>query len=271
MNTQDNVAYHINENGYYIYDISGAGLKQNYGDYTTDDHQVWQTLYERQMENLLGGVFTSEYIKGLEMLGFDSKKIANFEDINQLLKQASGWSIYVVLGLIPIKEFFELMKNQKFCATTWLRKKDQLDYLEEPDMFHDVFGHVPLLTNKPLCNFIQGLSNIALKYIDNQYIIDLIGRIYWFTIEFGLVKENDILKIYGAGIISSAGETDYSLNSPIPQRVPYSVEEMLNTPFHKDHYQTKYFVLDSFEQLENSIPEIDEKIAKIHQDMLVKA
>ncbi len=270
MNTEAKIAYQKNDNGYYIYDISGAGLKQNYNDYSADDHQVWQTLYEKQIKNLVNGAVTEDYLKGLELLGFDSKKIPNFDEVNELLIKASGWNIYVVLGLIPTKEFFELMKNKKFCATTWLRRKDQMDYLEEPDMFHDVFGHVPLLSNKSLCNFIQGLSNIALKYIDNQDIIDLIGRVYWFTIEFGLIKENNILKIYGAGIISSAGETDYSLNSPIPERLPYNVEKMLDSSFFKDNYQTKYFVLDSFEQLENSLPEIEERIDKIHQNMVAE-
>jgi phenylalanine-4-hydroxylase len=134
--------------------------------------------------------------------------------------------------------------------------------LEEPDMFHDVFGHVPLLTNQPLCNFLVDLSKIALKYIDSEIAIELIARLYWYTVEFGLIQEKEGLRIYGAGILSSSGETDYSLYSDIPQRVPFDVQEILDTPYIKDKYQMKYFVIDSYEQLYSSVPEIDRLVTK---------
>jgi len=138
----------------------------------------------------------------------------------------------------------------------------QLDYLEEPDMFHDVFGHVPLLTNPDLCHFLESLSRIALRYIDNALAIELVSRIYWYTVEFGLIKEGGYLRIYGAGILSSAGETEYSLKSPVPQRVPYVVKQVMNTPYIKDKYQSIYFIITSYEELYNSISEIESCIAE---------
>jgi phenylalanine-4-hydroxylase len=236
-------------------------MRQEYDKYTADDFEVWQTLFERQMKALPGKA-TQEYLEGIKRVGFVADRIPNFDEVNEKLKAYTGWRIYVVPGLIPNKEFFELMRDGNFCATTWLRRKDQLDYLEEPDMFHDVFGHVPLLTNQPLCNFLVDLSKIALKYIDSEIAIELIARLYWYTVEFGLIQEKEGLRIYGAGILSSSGETDYSLYSDIPQRVPFDVQGILDTPYIKDKYQMKYFVIDSYEQLYSSVPEIDKLVTK---------
>lgn len=232
-----------------------SNMRQEYEKYTAEDFEVWRILFERQMKALPGKA-TQEYLDGIERVGFVAERIPNFEEVNERLQKYTGWRIYVVPGLLPNKEFFELMREGNFCATTWLRKMNQLDYLEEPDMFHDVFGHVPLLTNKPLCNFLVDLSKIALEHIDSEVAIELIARLYWYTVEFGLIQEPQGLRIYGAGILSSSGETDYSLYSDIPQRVPFNVAEILDTPYIKDRYQSKYFVIDSFEQLYASVPEI---------------
>ncbi|GAB4128867.1 MAG: hypothetical protein OHK0045_07160 [Raineya sp.] len=230
-------------------------MRQEYEKYTTEDFEVWRILFERQMKALPGKA-TQEYLEGIKRVGFVADRIPNFEEVNVQLQKYTGWRIYVVPGLLPNKEFFELMRDGNFCATTWLRKMNQLDYLEEPDMFHDVFGHVPLLTNKPLCKFLEDLSLIALEHIDSEIAIELIARLYWYTVEFGLIREPAGLRIYGAGILSSSGETDYSLYSDIPERVPFNVSEILDTPYIKDRYQSKYFVIDSFEQLYASVPEI---------------
>jgi phenylalanine-4-hydroxylase len=230
-------------------------MRQEYDQYTAEDHQVWKILFERQMPNL-PKVATSEYLKGIERVGFVADHIPNFEEVNQRLKPLTGWQLHVVPGLIPNREFFELMSNRNFCATTWLRTMAQLDYLQEPDMFHDVFGHVPLLTNLPLCNFLADLSRIALRFVENEHVIELISRVYWYTVEFGLIREEGKLKIYGAGILSSVGETKYCLGD-IPERVPYNVREILHTPYIKEKYQEKYFVIDSYEQLYGSVGEIE--------------
>jgi phenylalanine-4-hydroxylase len=204
----------------------------------------------------LPGAAIQEYIEGIKRVNFVADRIASFEETNKHLASYTGWEIVVVPGLIPDKDFFELLSNRKFPASTWLRKMSELDYLEEPDMFHDVFGHVPLLTNNDVVSYLQELSIIALRYIDNPWAIELMSRIYWFTVEFGLIRENGQLRIYGAGILSSKGETVYSLRNDAPERHPFNVEKILNTPFRKDTYQKEYFVLDSFAQLSGCIPEL---------------
>ena len=234
-------------------------MDQAYNKYTDEDFKVWRILFERQMEQI-PVVASQEYIAGLQKIKFTASEIPHFKKTNVLLSELTGWRLHVVKGLIPNKEFFELMSNRFFPATTWLRTLAQLDYLEEPDMFHDVFGHVPMLTNQPLCNFLAELSRIALRFIDNPHAIEIISRLYWFTIEFGLINENGKLKIYGAGILSSRGESHYALKSPVPQRVPFNVREMFDTPYIKEKYQDKYFVIDSYEQLFGSIPAIEETL-----------
>jgi len=136
---------------------------------------------------------------------------------------------------------------------------EQLDYLEEPDMFHDVFAHTPLLTNKSYCDFFKGIGDIALKHINDPHFIELLGRIYWFTIEFGLIKEKGQLKIYGAGILSSVGETKHALSQD-SQKLEFSVENMISSSYRTDIIQDKYFVIDSFEQLIESLPLIEKSI-----------
>ncbi|MES2732603.1 MAG: phenylalanine 4-monooxygenase [Bacteroidota bacterium] len=242
-----------------LYHSTLSPMRQEYEKYTVEDHQVWKILFERQIKNL-PDVATAEYMRGIDKVGFVADRIPQFEEVNQRLIPLTNWQLHVVPGLIPNREFFELMSSRHFCATTWLRKMSQLDYLEEPDMFHDVFGHVPLLTNQPLCNFLEDLSRIALRFVENPHVIELISRIYWFTVEFGLIREEGQLKIYGAGILSSVGETKYCLSGSgdeIPVRVPYNVRQVLDTPYIKSKFQEKYFVIESYEQLFGSIQEIE--------------
>jgi phenylalanine-4-hydroxylase len=256
--------FECNANGYYL-NTKSIALRQEYDQYSEEDHKVWQILYERQMPNLPDKA-THVYLETVKAVGFEPNAVPRFDVINQVLGKATGWAIHVVPGLIPARDFFELLIERKFCATTWLRKMDELDYLEEPDMFHDVFGHVPLLTNQALCDFVVKLSELALKYFDNQALVDAITRLYWYTIEFGLIQEEGGLRIYGAGILSSKGETDYSLFDPRPDRYPYNPRVMMQTDFIKEHYQERYFVIDSYEQLYQSVGEIE----SILEEMLKK-
>lgn len=247
--------FEADANGYYL-NAKSIALRQEYDKYKEEDHQVWQILYERQMPNLPDKA-TQAYLDGIQKIGFKSNEVPRFEDINKALQETTGWQIHVVPGLIPAREFFELLADRKFCATTWLRKMNELDYLEEPDMFHDVFGHIPLLTNQSLCDFVVRLSKTALKHFESQAALDAIARLYWYTIEFGLIQEQNGLRIYGAGILSSRGETDYSLFDTHPQHFPYNPRVVMQTPFIKERYQDQYFVIESFEQLYNSMEEID--------------
>ncbi|MEW6469895.1 MAG: phenylalanine 4-monooxygenase [Bacteroidota bacterium] len=236
-------------------------MKQIYSNYTNEDHQVWQILFDRQVNNL-SKVASKEYLSGIEKVGFTRTRIPDFDETNALLAKQTGWSLHVVPGIIPVKEFFGLLIQKKFSATTWLRKMHQLDYIEEPDMFHDVFGHVPLLSNTSFSNFVHGLSRIAVKHMGNDYAQELLGRIYWFTLEFGLIREDDELRIYGAGICSSVGETRHSL-SDASQKLPFSVGEMLRTPFRNDRIQDKYFVIGSFDELFRSLPLIEAELERL--------
>ncbi len=233
-------------------------ITQQYENYTSEDFSVWKILYERQIKNLKETV-TEKYLDGLKKINFIADEIPHFDATNKTLESLTGWHIVAVPGIIPDKDFFLLLNEKKFPATCWLRKLSQLDYLEEPDMFHDVFGHIPLLTDKSYCNFLSGLSNIALKHIDNAEVIELLSRIYWFTIEFGLIKEHNQTKIYGAGIISSSGETKYSLSDK-PAHHVFDLKTVLNTAFYKDHIQEQYFIIDSFDALYNCLPQLEEEI-----------
>lgn len=235
-------------------------LVQDYDKYTEEDFKVWKLLYERQYPELPGAA-VNDYLQGIRRVDFMPDRIPRFDETNKLLSSFTGWELVVVPGLIPDKAFFELLANKKFPASTWLRKLSELDYLEEPDMFHDVFAHVPLLTNHYLTDFLQELSKIALKHIENPWAIELMSRIYWFTVEFGLIMEKGRLRIYGAGILSSKGETHYSLHDDKPDRFPFDVEQILNSPYRKDVFQEKYFVIESFKQLADCIPELDKQMA----------
>lgn len=227
---------------------------QIYSDYTDEDFRVWKILFDRQMD-ILSQTVSRNYLDALKIVNFRNDKIPDFNEVNSTLNDLTGWNLHVVPNISPQKEFFKYLSEKKFTATCWLRSFEQLDYIEEPDMFHDVFAHVPLLSNTAYCNFFKGISDIALEHIDDPKAIELLGRIYWFTIEFGLIRENDKLKIYGAGIISSNGETKHCLSNEC-EKLNFDVNKIMSTNFRTDILQDKYFVIDSFDQLYNALPEI---------------
>lgn len=231
-------------------------MRQIYDNYNDEDFEVWKILFDRQMKQFPTHA-SHAYREGLKIADFETGIIPDFKETNQILQDTTGWQLAVVPGIVPDYTFFELMANRRFPATTWLRKMRELDYLEEPDMFHDVFAHVPLLTNQPFVDFLEALSKIGLNYVGNDYAIELLSRVYWFTVEFGLIQEKEGLRIYGAGILSSAGETKFSLSEEPPKHA-FSVEHMLDTPYRKDKFQTEYFITESYEQLYESIPEIEQ-------------
>ena len=227
------------------------GLTQNYSAYTDEDRLVWKTLFNRQIKQL-EKVADHEYLNGLDKIGFSAEQIPNFDEVNKLLKKNTGWEIIVVPGIIDQPNFFNMLSNKQFPSSTWLRKMSELDYLSEPDMFHDAFGHIPLLTNPTFCDFYQELGKVGVKYIDHPEIIEKLGRIYWFTVEFGLIKNGNQLKIYGAGILSSIGETKFSLSNE-PKRISFDIMEVMNTDFDNTKIQELYFIIDSYEELLSSI------------------
>lgn len=236
-------------------------LQQDYAAYSRADHKVWQILYGRQMKKLPGKA-SAAFLTGLELVGFQERSIPDFNEVNKRLEKLTGWRLCGVPGIVDNRTFFEMLGRRLFPATTWLRSMAQLDYLEEPDMFHDVFAHVPLLANPDFCSFLEGLSRIASRWIENPEAVELLSRIYWYTVEFGLIKEDGELRIYGAGILSSNGESDYCLQADLP-RYPFDVGQVLKTPYIKEKFQEAYFIIDSYEQLDASLPLIAEEMASV--------
>jgi phenylalanine-4-hydroxylase len=231
-------------------------MKQHYDRYTNEDQLVWKTLYEQQIDQVMKYA-SQDYIKGMQRCNFTNDRIPNIEELNQVLLSATGWTIEIVPGLIDNFLFFKLLSEKKFPASTWMRKMESLDYLEEPDMFHDVFSHAPLLTNTQFCEFLVALANTALEFIEDENAIELISRIYWYSVEFGLIMENAELKIYGAGILSSRSETHFAIHDDLPSRIRFNVPKILQTPYVKDKFQQQYFIIDSYKELYECIVELE--------------
>ena len=219
---------------------------QNHAAYTAADHSTYRRLYERQSA-LLPGLASEAFIAALPSLGIKDH-IPRFEEINERLRPATGWEIVGVPGLIPEVPFFTLLAHRKFPVTDWIRTPAEFDYIVEPDIFHDLFGHVPLLFNPVFADYVQRYGEGGLRAADLG-ACELLSRLYWYTIEFGLIQEAGGLRAYGAGILSSAGELDYAVRSPVPQRLPLQLERTMRTRYSIDSYQGTYFVIDSFGQL----------------------
>ena len=227
---------------------------QIYKNYTREDYKVWKILFNKRLENLQG-IVAEEFLDALKVLNFKAEKIPNFVEINSILRSTTGWSIKTVPNISPPEEFFSFLSTKKFTATCWLRSIEQIDYLEEPDMFHDVFAHVPLLSNKDYTNFFKEMGEIAMSVIEDPKKLEKLQRIYWFTIEFGLIKKNNDFKIYGAGIISSDEESKNALSKK-SKKLEFDVKKIMNHPFRIDIVQDTYYYINSFDQLTSSIAEI---------------
>ena len=219
---------------------------QDYASYTAADHDTYRRLYERQRA-LLPGLASQAFIEALPSLGA-SDRIPRFEEVNERLYKATGWELVGVPGLIPEVPFFTLLANRQFPVTDWIRKPEEFEYIVEPDIFHDLFGHVPLLFNPVFADYVQRYGQGGLK-AQGLGSCEMLSRLYWYTIEFGLIREAGELRAYGAGILSSSGELAYSVQSPEPQRIPLALERTMRTRYKIDTYQQTYFVIDSFEQL----------------------
>jgi phenylalanine-4-hydroxylase len=228
-------------------------MKQIYDNYTNEDQLVWKILFERQTVNLKDKG-CNEYLDALnEMkLALNPNQVPDFDKLNSTLKQKTGWSIEVVKGLIPPEDFFHLLAEKRFCSSTWLRTMKQLDYLEEPDMFHDIFGHIPLLMNEEYANFMYKFGALGKKHSGNELHVQMLQRLYWFSIEFGLMCTPKGNKIYGAGIASSFGEAIHSLSDKVDVR-KFNLEEIMHKSFCTSEIQTTYYSINSFEELYSSL------------------
>ncbi len=232
--------------GDYSHVLPDFTLQQPLDRYTAKEHDRWRRLYARQIA-LMPRYAVKEFLDSIEELGV-ADGIPDFARVNRILGRLSGFQIVAVPGLIPGDKFFDHLANRRFPVTWWIRDESELDYLEEPDVFHDFFGHVPLLAHPVFAGYMVEYGKAGPRAVAMNAMA-LLARLYWYTIEFGLIRGAQGLRVYGAGILSSNGETVYSLDSDIPNRIGFDLERVLTTEYRIDSYQETYFVIDSFEQL----------------------
>lgn len=222
-------------------------IPQNWRAYTEVEHRTWDTLYARQMK-ILPGRAADVFFRGLEALDLNTGGIPDFSVMNPKLQALTGWTVVCVPGLVPDEVFFDHLANRRFPSGQFIRRPDQLDYLQEPDIFHDVFGHVPMLTDPDFAAYMEAYGKGGQRAAGLGMLQNL-ARLYWYTVEFGLMQDTDGLRIYGAGIVSSATESVFCLEDPSPNWLGFDLERVMRTLYRIDDFQQVYFVIDSIEQL----------------------
>ena len=222
-------------------------IDQGWEKYSAAEHAVWQTLFERQ-SRLLPGLACDAFVDGMRRLPIGAGQIPDFRRLSEVLTLTTGWQIVAVPGLVPDEVFFDHLAHRRFPAGSFIRQPSQLDYLEEPDVFHDVFGHVPMLMNPVIADFVQayGVGGLCAQALG---VLPLLARVYWYTVEFGLVQQPGGLRIYGSGITSSLSETVFALEDPSPNRIGFDLERVMRTSYRIDDFQESYFVLDQLDDL----------------------
>lgn len=214
--------------------------------YTGEENAVWRDLCDRQRA-LLPGRVCNAFLKGLDLLDLPPDRVPQLKEVNARLQEVSGFGVEPVPALISPRRFFTLLAERKFPAATFIRRREDFDYLQEPDVFHEIFGHCPMLTLPTYADFLQKYGETALR-LDKSYLW-MMQRLFWFTVEFGLIRTEEGIRIYGAGIASSAGETPYAVESDNPERRPFDALTVFRTPYRIDIFQTVYYVIESARQL----------------------
>ncbi len=222
-------------------------IPQDWAHYTAEEHGVWDTLFARQAK-LLPGRASQAYLKGLDALSLSNGGIPNFEELSARLMKLTGWQVVAVPGLVPDDVFFDHMANRRFVAGNFIRRPDQLDYIQEPDVFHDVFGHVPMLADPVFADYLAAYGRGGQRAMELGALKHL-GRLYWYTVEFGLIEEAEGLRIYGSGIVSSFAESRFALEDPSPNRIRFDLKRVMRTDYRIDDFQQNYFVIPSFDEL----------------------
>jgi phenylalanine-4-hydroxylase len=239
-------------------------IPQNWRAYTAEEHATWDTLFERQAK-LLPGRASQAYLNGLDALRLSESGIPNFEELSERLMKLTGWQVVAVPGLVPDEVFFDHMANRRFVAGNFIRRPDQLDYLQEPDVFHDVFGHVPMLADPVFADYLAAYGRGGVRAMELGALKQL-GRLYWYTVEFGLVQEAEGLRIYGAGIVSSSAESRFALDDPSPNRIGFDLRRVMRTEYRIDDFQQNYFIIPSFDELLRVTIETD--FAPLYEEIL---
>jgi phenylalanine-4-hydroxylase len=230
-------------------------IPQDWDRYTPQEHAMWDHLFARQAAMLPGRV-VPEFMAGLDILRMTRPGIPDFAELSERLMAATGWQVVAVPGLVSDHVFFDHLANRRFVAGRFIRTPEQIDYLEEPDVFHDVFGHVPLLAHPVFADYMQAYGEGGLR-ADGLGAIERLARLYWYTVEFGLIRHDDGLRLFGAGIVSSYGESIFALDDPSPNRLGFDLRRLMRTRYRIDDYQQTYFVIDSFEELLRQTVETD--------------
>ena len=222
-------------------------VPQDWSHYSAEEHAVWDRLFERQA-SLLPGRASEAYLRGLDVLKLSKPGIPDFEELSERLMKLTGWQVVAVPGLVPDAVFFEHMANRRFVAGNFIRRPDQLDYLQEPDVFHDVFGHVPMLADPVFADYLVAYGQGGQRALELGALKHL-ARLYWYTVEFGLIAEPEGLRIYGSGIVSSFAESRFALDDPSPNRIAFDLKRVMRTDYRIDDFQQNYFVIPSFDEL----------------------
>ena len=230
-------------------------IPQNWAAYTPAEHAVWDTLFARQVK-MLPGRASEAFLRGVDVLRLSKPGIPDFEELSERLMAATGWQVVAVPGLVPDDVFFDHLANRRFVAGNFIRRPDQLDYLQEPDVFHDVFGHVPMLADPVFADYMAAYGRGGLRALEYGSL-EKLARLYWYTVEFGLIAEPEGLRIYGAGIVSSHGESLFALDNPSPNRIGFDLKRVMRTDYRIDDYQQNYFVIPSFDELLRATIETD--------------
>ncbi|OAO02971.1 phenylalanine-4-hydroxylase [Sphingomonadales bacterium EhC05] len=232
-------------------------IDQDWKSYTAEEHETWDILYRRQ-KDMLPGRAAQAFLNGVDILNLSKPGIPDFKELNRILMDATGWQVVAVPGLVPDDVFFDHLANRRFVSGNFIRQRDQLDYLQEPDIFHDVFGHVPMLADQRFADYMAAYGRGGQRAIGFGTLKQL-ARLYWYTVEFGLIQEPEGLRIYGAGIVSSYGESVFALDDPSPNRLLFDLERVLRTEYRIDDYQQNYFVIPSLDELLRVTVETDFK------------
>ncbi|MBB4153748.1 phenylalanine-4-hydroxylase [Sphingomonas jinjuensis] len=230
-------------------------IPQHWDRYTPEEHATWDTLFARQAK-LLPGRASDAYLRGLDVLKLSKPGIPDFEELSDRLMGLTGWQVVAVPGLVPDEVFFDHMANRRFVAGNFIRRPDQLDYLQEPDVFHDVFGHVPMLSDPVFADYLEAYGKGGQRAMQHD-ALKYLGRLYWYTVEFGLIQEPEGLRIYGAGIVSSSAESRFALDDPSPNRLGFDLARVMRTEYRIDDFQQNYFVIPSFDELLRATVETD--------------
>ncbi len=222
-------------------------IDQRWGTYSTDEHSRWDRLFARQMK-LLPGRACETYLDALSTLELSRSGIPNFEELSDRLEKLTGWRVVPVADLVPDDIFFEHLAHRRFPAGAFIRPESEFDYLQEPDVFHDVFGHVPMLAIPTFAKFMEAYGKGGLR-ARGLGVLHNLARLYWYTVEFGLRKTKRGLRIFGAGILSSPAESKFSLEDPSPHRIGFDLVRLMRTQYIIDDFQQSYFVIDGYQQL----------------------